>query len=255
VITTALVVALAGGSWFGVVLARAGRTSSFTSTSTASAPSAPVAALAAPVGATTSTASGSASRSRPSTGPAALAGWAGTLGPRVSVPPVALAAYGSAQLALAARSPGCHLSWTTLAGIGQVESQHGTYQGARLLGDGRSAPPIIGVKLANVPGLATVPDTDRGRLDGDSRWDRAVGPLQFLPGSWRRWASDGDGDGRSDPFDIDDAALAAARYLCADTDLATGSGWTAAVRSYNDSDRYVSDVWAAANAYARRAGG
>ncbi len=45
-------------------------------------------------------------------------------------------------------------------------------------------------------------------------YDRAVGPMQFLPGTWGRWGSDGDRDGVSDPQDVDDAALAAARYLC-----------------------------------------
>jgi membrane-bound lytic murein transglycosylase B len=137
-----------------------------------------------------------------------------------------------------------------------VESLHGTYGGAQLLPDGRSSRRIIGVAVDGVPGLATIRDTDSGRLDGDPLWDRAVGPMQFMPGTWRRWAHDGDGDGRADPFDIDDAAVSAARYLCAaGGDLATGRGWTAAIKAYNDNDRYLADVWAAADHYARRASG
>ncbi len=56
-------------------------------------------------------------------------------------------------------------------------------------------------------------------------WQRATGPLQFIPSTWERWGSDGDGDGVADPQDIDDAAYAAARYLCASgADLAHGPG-------------------------------
>jgi len=59
--------------------------------------------------------------------------------------------------------------------------------------------------------------------------------------------------GVSDPQDLDDAALAAARYLCtAGGDLATGAGWVAAVRAYNHADAYVRAVYAAASAYATR---
>ena len=77
--------------------------------------------------------------------------------------------------------------------------------------------------------------------------------MQFLPSTWSTWASDGDGDGRQDPQDLDDASLAAARYLCASgQDLATGAGWSAAVRSYNHSDAYVREVYGAASAYGDR---
>ena len=80
--------------------------------------------------------------------------------------------------------------------------------------------------------------------------------MQFLRSTWARWAADGDGDGTADVDDLDDAALAAARYLCAfRTDLGTGAGWVAAVRSYNHSDAYVRSVWDAATAYADRASG
>lgn len=180
-----------------------------------------------------------------------LTGWASQLGVALDIPPEALTAYGQAELAVSAAVPDCNLSWATLAGLGWVESDHGRYHGARVDADGRSSPPIIGVALDGAPGLRAIPDTDDGRLDGDPVLDRAVGALQFIPQTWARWAADGDGDGLADPFDIDDAALAAARYLCAaGGDLGTATGWTAAVYAYNASDGYVVSVRAAANQYA-----
>ncbi len=95
--------------------------------------------------------------------------------------------------------------------------------------------------------VAAIPDAAGG-------WARALGPLQFIPSTWRQWAADGDGDGRADPQDLDDAALAAAHYLCASGgDLSTGAGWSAAIYSYNHSAAYVRSVYAAAQAYAARA--
>ena len=79
--------------------------------------------------------------------------------------------------------------------------------------------------------------------------------LQFVGATWRRWAADGDDDGRRDPLDIDDAARAAGRYLCADAhDLSSADGWHAAVLSYNHSEDYVLTVLDRANTYARAIG-
>ena len=77
--------------------------------------------------------------------------------------------------------------------------------------------------------------------------------MQFLSSTWARWGADGDGDGTSDPGDLDDAALAAGRYLCADGhDLATDAGWSAAVLSYNHDQAYLARVADAATTYATR---
>ena len=165
---------------------------------------------------------------------------------------VALQAYGYAELATAGSQPSCHLHWTTLAGIGKVESNHGQAH-ATLSADGFARPPIIGAALDGKDGRIQLTDTDRGRLDGDTTWDHAVGPMQFIPLTWNAWAVDGDNDGQSDPNDINDAALAAARYLCAGgRDMSSPDGWWAGMRSYNALQSYAQDVFDAANDYGIR---
>ena len=175
--------------------------------------------------------------------------WASRTAAATGIPVRAVLAYGSATLTLGAQQPGCHIAWNTLAGIGAVESAHGTHSGARLLASGMSVPAIRGPAL-NGNGVGTIRDSDNGSWDGDSTWDRAVGPMQFIPGTWRRWGTDGSGDGVADPNQIDDAALTAARYLCASGSMASGDGWRAAILSYNHSDSYVSSVAVMANRYA-----
>lgn len=65
---------------------------------------------------------------------------------------------------------------------------------------------------------------------------------------------DGDGDGLADPHQIDDAALAAASYLCASGTIATTEGWRAAIFSYNHLDSYVDEVARMAARYASAVG-
>ena len=175
--------------------------------------------------------------------------WAARTAAATGIPVRAVLAYGSATLTLGTQQPGCHIAWNTLAGIGAVESAHGTHSGARLLASGTTVPAIRGPAL-NGKGVGTIRDSDNGSWDGDRAWDRAVGPMQFIPGTWRRWGSDGSGDGVADPNQIDDAALTAARYLCASGSMASGDGWRAAILSYNHSDAYVNNVAAMANRYA-----
>jgi membrane-bound lytic murein transglycosylase B len=179
--------------------------------------------------------------------------WAQRVATQTGIPPRALLAYASASVLVGAEESSCGLSWNTLAGIGLVESGHASHGGAHLLESGQTDRPIRGPAL-NGHGLAAIPDSDDGVWDGDSRWDRAVGPMQFIPGTWRKWGADGNSDGKADPNQIDDAALAAARYLCASGSMRTGSGWRAAVYSYNHSDAYVDKIAAVANQYAAEAG-
>ena len=111
------------------------------------------------------------------------------------IPATALDAYRRA----AAGSPyACHIGWSLIAAIGRVESNHGRFRGAALDDAGRSSPPIVGIPLNGV-GTALIRDTDGGTLDNDTAFDRAVGPMQFIPSTWRRYAADGNGDGRDEP--------------------------------------------------------
>ncbi|MEO6879780.1 MAG: lytic transglycosylase domain-containing protein [Mycobacteriaceae bacterium] len=187
----------------------------------------------------------------PGRGADQLAGWATTESEPTGIPAQALQAYGWAAAVAARTHPGCGITWTTLAGIGKVESNHGRYAGSHLDAANRAEPPIRGLTLDGGPGLAEIVDTDGGRLDGNRTYDRAVGPMQFIPGTWARWGIDADGDGRTDPDDLDDAALAAADYLCVSGgDLRTGAGWRQAILTYNRSAVYVADVLAQAAGYA-----
>ena len=166
------------------------------------------------------------------------------------IPAVALAAYRTAAARLAQDNAGCGLSWSVLAAIGRVESNHGQFGGATLLPDGRSNPPILGPRLDGRNGFALIPDTDGGLLDGDPTYDRAIGPMQFIPSTWVSFAVDGNGDGKADPYNINDAALAAGLYLCAaGGDLSTPAGLQKAIFSYNHSTAYVQLVTALAEAY------
>jgi hypothetical protein len=132
---------------------------------------------------------------------------------------------------------------------------HGTIGGRRLRADGLSSTPIIGPALSGTHGLAALPPSSWSTtIHRDKSSDHALGPLQFISATWRVWAADGDADGRTDALDLDDAALAAGRYLCADDhDLATATGWHAAVFSYNHSESYVNAVLGAADHYAQTA--
>ncbi|MGH3916331.1 MAG: murein transglycosylase [Pseudonocardiaceae bacterium] len=182
----------------------------------------------------------------------AFSEWASRVAPVTGIPQRALQAYANAHAAMAATQTDCQLTWVTLAGIARVESNHGRVLNA----DGRPSAPIIGVPLNGGPGVRSIADTDGGLLDGDLMWDRAVGPFQFIPSTWAMWRSDGDGDGVAEPQDIDDAAIAAARYLCAGgRNLASGEGWLQAILSYNNSVQYAQDVYTGAQTYAKSAEG
>ncbi|MER6993112.1 lytic transglycosylase domain-containing protein [Saccharopolyspora hirsuta] len=165
------------------------------------------------------------------------------------VPGIVMEAYQQAAQDLARTRPGCGLHWSVLAGIGQLESGHA--RSGRVAANGTTTSPILGPVLNGAPGVAAITDTDRGALDGDRTWDRAVGPMQFIPATWRRHGADGNGDGIPDPHNVFDAALAAGRYLCAaGTDLRRRNHLAAAVFRYNHSDSYVRTVLAYADAYA-----
>ncbi|MEV6606915.1 murein transglycosylase [Kutzneria sp. NPDC051319] len=182
-----------------------------------------------------------------------LQGWLTRVAYYSDVPERVLTAYAHADLAYQAKDPSCHVTWATLAGVGRVESKHGRYGGASVLDSGEESRPIIGPALDGSPGFLAVPDTDKGVLDGDTKWDHAVGPMQFAPATWHRWGVRASDDGKAaDPQDIDDAAMTAARYLCAmGGDLSVPKNWWSAVLTYNNSTAYGQDVFSNADAYGK----
>lgn len=151
--------------------------------------------------------------------------------------------------------PTCGLSWTTLAAIGLVESDHGRHGGSTIGADGTVFPPIFGIALDG-NAASHLPDSDGGTIDGDAEFDRAVGPMQLIPQTWRNWHADGNRDGVEDPQNIDDAVVATSNYLCrASGDMVSRDGWRAGVLAYNGSGEYAQSVANAANRYAADAVG
>ncbi|NJQ02195.1 lytic transglycosylase domain-containing protein [Streptomyces zingiberis] len=164
----------------------------------------------------------------------------GVKDPASGIPATVLDAYRQAEAALAVSNPGCNLPWELLAAIGKVESGHA--RGGAVDAEGTTLTPIRGPQL-NGDGFARIADTDGGTYDGDTSFDRAVGPMQFIPSTWMRWSADGNGDGAKDPNNIYDAALAAGRYLCAGgRDLADPGDLERAILGYNPSREYLNTV-------------
>ncbi|HEU4849234.1 MAG TPA: lytic murein transglycosylase [Terrimesophilobacter sp.] len=183
------------------------------------------------------------------------AGWVERVSAASGIPARALAAYAGAAIVKERAMPSCGLGWTTLAAIGLIESDHGRHGGSSVGEDGTVTPPIFGVALDGAA-TAHIPDSDGGAIDGDADFDRAVGPMQLIPQTWRNWHVDGSGDGVEDPQNIDDAVVATSNYLCrASGDMAGREGWRAGVGAYNSSGAYVQSVADAANRYAKDAAG
>jgi membrane-bound lytic murein transglycosylase B len=177
-----------------------------------------------------------------------LTTWAASMSEGLDVPRAALEAYGYAARSLQRSRPGCSMTWTVLAGVGEVESDHGRFGGAQLDGGGRPTIPIRGVPLSGEGGTK--------RIQGDGpdggTFVQALGPFQFLPQTWKTWGQDADGDGNADPDDIYDAALAAGSYLCsvAGNIRIPDHFWTA-VLTYNESRSYGQEVLDYADYYGR----
>jgi murein DD-endopeptidase MepM/ murein hydrolase activator NlpD len=171
--------------------------------------------------------------------PAAAAG--GALG----IPPTVFSAYLAAEVNAPSIADGCVVDWPVIAGIWKVESGHATHGGRTVTPAGDVTPPLYGPTLdGSLPGTAIITDTDAGVLDGDPTWDRAVGPAQFLPGSWRAYGQDGNRDGTADPQNVYDAALATVAHLCltAPGDYTNPPDLARALRRYNNSTQYVATV-------------
>ena len=106
------------------------------------------------------------------------------------------------------------MSWTILAAIGQIESADGTNVGPSTAG--------------------------------------ALGPMQFMPSTWRAWGITGFGrSGPPDIMDPYDAVPSAARMLCADGAAGGSHALYQAIFDYNHADWYVSEVLGLAAEYAK----
>jgi hypothetical protein len=161
------------------------------------------------------------------------------------IPPTAALAYQRAADAARHFDPACEIPPWILAGVGQIESRHGTAGGAAASTSGDVLPRIVGPAL---PALGD--DTDDGKWDGDPSVDHAVGPMQFIPTTWRIYGLDGNHDGVIDPHNLYDAELTAAAYLCAaGGPMATKDDWRRGLLAYNHSSAYVADVLKAAKGY------
>ncbi|MEQ1785706.1 MAG: hypothetical protein ABL966_01535 [Acidimicrobiales bacterium] len=170
----------------------------------------------------------------------------------VEFPLVALDAYYRAAGSIAEELPQCKVRWWAIAGISRVEGRHGTYGGTELQANGDTTRRIIGIQLNGTNETAVVGDSDGGTLDGDPSFDRAVGPMQFIPQTWSRYQADGNDDGTNSPFNLYDATLAAAKYLCTSSSgLDADPGLRAAYFSYNQSVPYVDSVLSYARLYER----
>ncbi|RPE44761.1 transglycosylase protein with SLT domain [Streptomyces sp. Ag109_O5-1] len=156
------------------------------------------------------------------------------------IPATVLDAYKKAEAELRSSKPGCNLPWQLLAAIGKVES--GQARGGDVDAEGNTLHRILGPELDG-NGFALIKDTDGGKYDGNSQYDQAVGPMQFIPSTWAWAGRDGNGDGVKDPNNVYDAALAAGHYLCRNGwDLSAQADMNSAILSYNNSQDYLNLV-------------
>ena len=165
----------------------------------------------------------------------------------LGIPAIALSAYRNAERMMASAYPGCGVSWNLLAGIGRIESVHANGGATDAQGNpvqGIFGPSLDGTLAGNE---VIVQSVQAGRVT----YARAMGPMQFLPGTWARYASDANGDGKADIQNLYDASLGAARYLCSgNLNLRDRSQVLSAILRYNNSMAYAQNVlgWAAAYA-------
>ncbi|MGW7063543.1 C40 family peptidase [Streptomyces sp. NPDC054904] len=182
----------------------------------------------------------------------AAVGGASVSAAAAGIPERMMAAYLTGAAQIGAHVPACKgMRWQVLAGIARVESDHAS---GRLVGvSGDIQPLIIGLRLdgSGAGGNTTaIRDTDQGHWDNDGEYERAVGPFQFLPETFRAYGKDGNGDGVINPHNADDAAASAAVYLCGKgRNLGDREQLRKAIHTYNLSWAYVDDVMSGIDRY------
>jgi cell wall-associated NlpC family hydrolase len=163
--------------------------------------------------------------------------WAANVGTALDIPPRALVGYATGELVARQEHPGCHLSWVTLAGLGKASSNHGRFGGVQIGPDGAMSKALGAVPLQGAA--------------GESATEKRSGPLQLTSQQWTRNDQSIPGSAKPDVQDVDDAAVAAGRVLCAGgADLAAGTGWWKQVGAYRDSDLFRQQVLGNAQLYA-----
>lgn len=191
-------------------------------------------------------------QSSAATRPAAFAPSAPSAATANGIPAQAHEAYQRGAQLVGAADPACGIDWALIAAIGKIESDHGRYAGNGPDASGTVRPGIFGIPLNGSNSTAVVHDSDGGAIDHDPVWDRAVGPMQFIPGTWRTVGVDADGDGVKNPQNLSDAATATAVYLCSGPgDLTQPADLRSAILRYNQSEPYVQQVIAIADGYRR----
>ena len=159
------------------------------------------------------------------------------------IPAAALAAYQRAESVINSADESCNLTWQLIAAIGRVESNHGRFGGNALDDNGVAQPGIYGIALDGSNNTSVIRDTDAAQFDNDPVYDRAVGPMQFIPSTWSVVGVDADGDGQRNPQDIDDAALATAVYLCSGDDDLVHARPASGPRSTATTTRRPTSTW------------
>lgn len=87
-------------------------------------------------------------------------------------------------------------------------------------------------------------ETGKSGSTGEASYAGATGPMQFMPGTWRTYQVDGNGDGNADITDVSDAIYGAANLL-AQSGAAEGN-IDGALFNYNHAQWYVNKVKAIA---------
>jgi len=161
---------------------------------------------------------------------------------------LALDAYIAGAESMTDLAAECVISWEILAAIGEIESKHGTLGNRWIAPNGNLSSGLLG-PLLDGSAFALVKDSDNGSYDGSHEFDRALGPMQFLPSTWLRHGVDGNADGFNDPQNIYDAAAGAANYLCELGKERKTANIEVRLRGYNDSTSYIIKVMDTADRY------
>ena len=195
-------------------------------------------------------AAGRHARQRPARRPAAC--WAEQRAAALEIPVTALEAYGYAARVAEVENPKCHIAWTTLAGIGQVESHHGTYRDATLFpnGDVTSADQGCASRRHQRHHAhrrqrgQTGPTASRARR---GRWDRCSSFPR--PGGYTGWTPT---TTASSARTTSTTPHSRRRAICVGAERISPHprGWITALWAYNDSDVYARAVRDWATAYA-----